>query len=184
MFVADYRIETPPGRLAIVPCPFGGNWLADDVDSWKAAGIDLVVSLLEPDEVAERGLHDEARLCREHAIELVSFPIPDRAVPTSRPDTLALARLLASMISEGKSVVVHCRVGIGRSSVVAACALICLGASPDHAFDVISEARGLYVPDTEEQRTWVEGFADWMQSLSPAPEGGRSAPQTRSALTG
>jgi hypothetical protein len=151
-----------PGRLAIMPRPRAGDWLDDEIAGWKAAGIDLVVSLLEPDEAAELGLCREAGLCRQHAIEFVSFPIPDRGVPL-QPAALALARLLASGISAGRSAVVHCRAGIGRSSVIAACALICLGTGPDRAFDLIARARGLDVPDTGEQRAWVKGFAEWMR---------------------
>jgi hypothetical protein len=68
----------PPGRLAIVPRPRAGDWLGDEIAGWRAAGIDLVVSLLEPEEAAELGLQDEAGLCRQNTIEFVSFPIPDR----------------------------------------------------------------------------------------------------------
>jgi hypothetical protein len=52
-----------PGRIAIMPRPRAGDWLADEVAGWRAEGVDLVVSLLEPHEVAELGLGDEADLC-------------------------------------------------------------------------------------------------------------------------
>jgi hypothetical protein len=50
-----------PGRLAIVPRPRGGDWLADEVARLKAAGVDILVSMLEPAEAwvriaAARGL--------------------------------------------------------------------------------------------------------------------------------
>jgi hypothetical protein len=158
-------IDTPlPGRLAIMPRPRAGDWIADEVGGWKTAGIDLVVSLLEAHEVAELGLHGEASLCEQHAIEFISFPVPDRGVPPSRLAVLALAQLLASRVSQSKTGAVHCRAGIGRSSVIAACALICLGMAPDHAFDTIAKARGVDVPDTAEQRAWVHAFADWQRS--------------------
>jgi hypothetical protein len=41
------------GRLGIVPRPRGAEWLDDETRAWRAAGIDIVVSLLEPDEEAE-----------------------------------------------------------------------------------------------------------------------------------
>jgi protein-tyrosine phosphatase len=158
-------IETQlPGRLGIVPRPRAGDWLVDEIAGWKAVGVDLVVSLLEPEEVAELGLRSEADLCSEHTIEFVSFPVSDRGVPPSRPAAMALARLLASRISEGETAAVHCRAGIGRSSVIIACALICLDMDADRAFDTIARARGVDVPDTEEQRAWVKAFAEWMRS--------------------
>ncbi len=158
-------IEAPlAGRLAIVPRPRAGDWLNDEIAGWRAEGIDLVVSLLESEEVAELGLHGEAGLCDEHTIEFVSFPVPDRGVPSSRPAASALARLLVSRVSQGKTAAIHCRAGIGRSSVIAACALVCLGTNPDRAFDMIAKARGVEVPDTEGQQAWVRAFADWLRS--------------------
>jgi hypothetical protein len=103
------------GRLAIVPRPRAGDWLNDEIAGWRAEGIDLVVSLLEPEEVAELDLRGEASVCDEHAIEFVSFPVPDRGVPSSRLAVSALARLLALRVSQGGTAAIHCRAGIGRS---------------------------------------------------------------------
>jgi hypothetical protein len=46
----------------------------------------------------------------------------------------------------------------GRSSVIAARALIGLGLQPEDALARIEHARGLRVPDTEAQRRWVLEF--------------------------
>jgi hypothetical protein len=160
-----YWIEAPfAGRLAIVPRPRAGDWLSDEIAGWQAEGVDLVVSLLEPEEARELGLHGEARLCNEHAIEFVSCPIPDRGVPASRQEASDLAGLMASKVNQGKTVGVHCRAGIGRSSVIAACTLVWLGIPPERAFEMIASARGVEVPDTEEQRAWVGAFASWLRS--------------------
>ena len=48
------------GRLAITARPRADDWLDAEVDAWNAAGVDLVVSLLEPSEVSELGLGREA----------------------------------------------------------------------------------------------------------------------------
>jgi protein-tyrosine phosphatase len=61
-------------------------------------------------------------------------------------------------LAEGKAVGVHCRAGIGRSSLIAAALLIQNGVSPETAFLTIQEARGCPVPDTVEQRNWVERY--------------------------
>jgi hypothetical protein len=140
--------------------PRAGDWLDDEIAGWRLEGIDIVVSLLEPEEVHELGLQREAHLCGEHAIEFISFPVPDRGVPESMREAAALARLLAIRISEGKAVAVHCRAGIGRSSVIAACALVCSGTSPIVAFELIGKVRGVRVPDTDGQRDWVVAFRE------------------------
>ena len=54
---------------------------------------------------------------------------------------------------EGRAVAVHCRAGIGRSSMIVASALIRNGLSPESAFRAIEESRGCNVPDTPEQKT-------------------------------
>jgi hypothetical protein len=68
----------PYGRLAIMPRPRAGDWLEDEVGSWRRAGLDVVVSMLQQDEVAELGLGDESRLCAKAGLHFVDFPVPDR----------------------------------------------------------------------------------------------------------
>ncbi len=148
------------GRLAIMPRPRAGEWLDDEIIGWQMEGIDTVVSLLELAEISELGLEREAELSREHGIEFISFPIPDRGLPASLRDATALAQTMALQVREGKAVAIHCRAGIGRSSLIAAGVLICSGFSADDAFRLISIARGIDVPDTEAQREWVMAFGE------------------------
>lgn len=155
-----YWIDWPaPGRLAIMARPRSGDWLADEVAGWQDAGIDTVVCLLEDAEIDELGLRDAADLCRRRGIEYVTFPIKDREVPRSAAEAGKLARQIAAKIAASSSVAIHCRAGIGRSSVIAAAALICLDCEPQSAFELIATARGVRVPDTEEQREWVMAYA-------------------------
>jgi len=149
-----------PGRLAVLPRPRGGDWLEDEVCSRRAAGVDVLVSLLTRDEVAELDLAAEAACCATAGVEFISFPFADRGVPESAPDALALVRRLAALVAGGKAVAAHCRQGVGRSAVIAACVLASLGERPDKALDRVAAARGRPVPDTPEQREWVLQFAD------------------------
>jgi protein-tyrosine phosphatase len=105
-------------------------------------------------------LQREAGLCRSSGIEFMSFPIPDRGLPESRRAALQIARTLASGLRGGRSIAIHCRAGIGRSSVMAACALICFGIEAGTALGLIAATRGLTVPDTDEQRDWVLTFTE------------------------
>jgi protein-tyrosine phosphatase len=155
-----YWVPGPwPGRLGVVPRPRGGDWLADEIRSWRDAGIDVVASLLTPDEVAELELQEEAARSRAEGLEFDSFPIPDYGVPPSRRELMELVHHLESTLEAGKSVAVHCRQGIGRSSLLAASLLVAAGIDPDEAFRRIEKARGRPVPDTPEQRTWVARLA-------------------------
>jgi len=156
-----YWIDLPAGvRLAIMPRPRAGDWLDDDVAGWRAEGIGVIVSLLEAGEVEELGLHREAGLCHDLDLEFISFPVPDGGVPASTRGAMALAEAIVARLNEGKAVAVHCRAGVGRSSLIAACVLVLLGFAPGTAFDRIGNARGLKVPDTEGQRDWVDMFRE------------------------
>ena len=53
---------------------------------------------------------------------------------------------------------IHCRAGIGRSGLVAACVLSELGTRTDALFPMLSKARRVSVPDTPEQEAWVRAF--------------------------
>ena len=158
------------GRLAIMARPRAGDWLHDEIARWAAENIDIVVSLLEPAEVTELQLGEEATICRERGIDLISFPIADRSVPESLQETIEFARLLAGKINEQKTVAIHCRAGIGRSAVMAACVMVMLGTEPDLALGHISDARRLKVPDTDEQRRWVSQFREACEKADVRPQ--------------
>jgi protein-tyrosine phosphatase len=155
------------GRIAISARPRADDWLETEVGEWKASGLDMVVSLLERDEVSELGLQREAELCRSSGIEFLSFPIPDRGVPEDGAHVWQIAGSIARGIADGRSVAIHCRAGIGRSSMIAACALVCSGIEASDALSRIKTARGLTVPDTDEQRDWIMAFGKMYQIPKP-----------------
>ena len=67
-----YWIEGPwPGRLAILPRPRGGEWLEDEVQSWQQSGLDVVLSLLTHEEIADLALTREAELCQAQGVQFL-----------------------------------------------------------------------------------------------------------------
>ena len=56
--------EVGAGRLGIMPRPRGGDWLEDEIRSLRDAGVDVVISLLEPHEVAELEIAEEPAFCK------------------------------------------------------------------------------------------------------------------------
>jgi protein-tyrosine phosphatase len=145
------------GNLAIVPAPRPENPLDEALLAWKDEGVDIVVSLVEDVEMPGL-LAAERDLCRELDLEFIWFPVRDKTAPPSSDAVFELATRLAKEMSAGKSAAIHCRAGIGRSAVLAACVLVCLGIEAAVALDMIAEARGAEVPETEGQRQWVLGF--------------------------
>lgn len=146
-------------RLAIAPRPRGYDWLVDDIRLLKRAGVDLLVSALTHAEAADMGLLEERRCCQNYGLAFLSFPIEDRSVPASFTEFDELLNSVSDHLRNGKAVGVHCRAGIGRSSMIVASALVRDGLSVDSAFRAIQEARGCSVPDTPEQRQWVERYS-------------------------
>ncbi|HET8923234.1 MAG TPA: dual specificity protein phosphatase family protein [Candidatus Acidoferrum sp.] len=153
-----YWIEAGSIRLAILPRPRGYDWLPDDIAAARRAGVDVIVSALTKAETDELGLSEEAKCCSELNVKFLSFPIEDRSLPISENTLSKFLDSLDERLNEKSGVAVHCRAGIGRSSMLCACLLIRRGLSVDSAFQKIQEARGCAVPDTEEQRKWVESF--------------------------
>jgi protein-tyrosine phosphatase len=154
-----YWIDTSSKlKLGIASRPRGGDWLRDDIEQLKREGVDTLISLLTSGEALELGLEHEASACDAAGMSFQSFPIPDRSVPESVIDFLAFARSVHTEASSGCAIADHCRACIGRSSVLLATLMRMEGFSSEEAFDRISQARGLRVPDTEEQAAWVARF--------------------------
>lgn len=150
--------EEFPGRIALVPRPRGGDWLGDEASAWANAGLNVIVSMLERDEVESFGLEREEEFCRANGIEFFSFPITDRSIPNLDNKFFRLLEKLKTMLLQGKSVGIHCRQSIGRAPLLAAFLMILFNIEPKEAFRQLSLARGLEVPETEEQKNLAEKF--------------------------
>lgn len=160
MFTELYRVEGSwPGRLAISARPRGGDWLEEEMRAWRRAGIDVVVSLLEPDESDELGLAGERRASEANGLDFLSFPIADRGVPSSDEDVRTLLSEIDSRLRRGENIAIHCRQGVGRAGLIAATLLVERGLSSGEAVQRVSAARGVPIPETVEQRRWIEAFA-------------------------
>jgi protein-tyrosine phosphatase len=160
------------GRLGIVPRPRGGEWLDDEMRAWRDAGIDVVVSLLEPDEEAELALTGESASAAASGLDFRSFPIPDRSVPSSQEAVAQLVDHIVDALHAGKTVALHCRQGVGRSAMIAAAALISGGKNADTAINTIRRSRGLEVPETPAQRQWIADFSSWLANHRAAQSSG------------
>ena len=136
--------------------PRGGEQLSEEVDAWKSARVDVVVSLLEPREARDLELADESAACARHGIAFRNLPIADRGTPSSRKDFVALIDELERDLEAGRAIAIHCRAGIGRTGIVAACLLSRLGVPARDLFHRLSRSRGLAMPDTAAQIDWVE----------------------------
>jgi protein-tyrosine phosphatase len=136
--------------------PRGNEWLEEDILSLKKQGVQTIVSLLDRNEIYELGLENESELCLKHGIEFITFPIIDRNVPKPDSKFHNFIGQLKEKISVGRQMVIHCRMGIGRSTIIAGCLLIKPGNKTGDIIAHISKIRGMRVPDTDEQIAWLK----------------------------
>jgi len=163
LFWTPYR---GPGRIGIATRPRGGDWLKEDIQYLHNAGTDVLVSMLTPEESRELELEMEQKLCKNEGMDYLNIPIQDRDVPSTIKNISPVAYQLSTYLEDGSNVIVHCRQGIGRSAMMIALVLVACGIQVDPAFRMIEKARGRPVPDTEEQKTWVEQYAAGLQLMN------------------
>jgi predicted protein tyrosine phosphatase len=150
-----FSIDHPgPGHLSTMAKPRGGDWLSDEMVALRRAGVDVIVSALTAMESQEVGLEAEAHEATSAAVHFLALPIADRDVPDADVAMPVLDALDRHLL-RGDHVVIHCRFGIGRASLIAAALLVRAGLAPDDAWSRVGRARGLAVPDTDAQRQWV-----------------------------
>jgi protein-tyrosine phosphatase len=140
--------------------PRGGEWLEDEIASWRESGVDTVFSLLTDEEEHDLDITREGAEAQARGMNFLSFPIPDREVPASEGRFARALEQLERELASGRNVVLHCRQGIGRTGLVAACLLLTKGMAPETAVGQLSAARGVAVPETAEQRSWIDHYAE------------------------
>ena len=144
--------------LAIVLRPRGGDWLEEELRRMRRSGIETLISMLEPAEAAFLGLENEEAAAGQAGLNFLSYPIPDTQVPEDVTGFRQFVAKVAERLNQGEHIGVHCRGCIGRATILSACTLIHLGWHPSDALAAIEKARGMVVPDTPEQATWILGY--------------------------
>ena len=147
------------GKLAIVARPRGNDWLEEELTDLHDAGFDTLISLLTPEENIELGLEAENELSQQLGLVFIGYPVRDYGVPNSVEEAARVVGEIDNLLANGKTIGVHCRQSIGRSSLLIACILSMSEKSVDEIFRLIESSRGTRVPDTPEQKAWVRNFA-------------------------
>jgi protein-tyrosine phosphatase len=154
-----------PGNLGMTFCPgmkdMGGTyyWSRDlslDLHALRHDyGADVLVSLMEPREYEHFGVLDLFERAREAGLRVLYLPIRDVSTPADTGldaefHTLVLGVVRA--LARGETVVAHCRGGLGRTGLLAACTLVALGHEAQDAVELVREARpgAVQTPDQED----------------------------------
>jgi protein-tyrosine phosphatase len=129
--------------------------LPDDIAAVKAAGVDTIMSLLEPAEAAKIGLAAQEAACSAQGIAFLNHPIRDMHLPEATAFA-ALAADVAARLRNGSNIALHCYASIGRSGMLACTILGHFGYTSQTALSHVSQMRGKPVPDTEEQAAFIK----------------------------
>jgi len=152
------------GSIGMTARPRGNDWLEGEIKRLKNIKVDIVISLLEQHEIIELEIEKEAAFCKENNIKFINYPIKDRSVPDDKSSFLKLIEFMFENLETQKKIIVHCRMGIGRTGIVVAAFLIKNGMNKNEVFEILSKARTLKMPDTEEQSQWVKDLAIELKS--------------------
>jgi protein-tyrosine phosphatase len=167
-FVAPADLELP-GRLGLTIAPGKrdpfGSWERDLTSDLQRLHnhyqVDCLVSLMEAPEYEALAIADLPERAEEQGISVRLFPIRDVDAPpaTAMPRFLELIRGVVDDLRAGRTVVIHCRGGLGRSGLVAASCLVALGHRPEEAIKRVRAARPGAVEVLAQER-WVEKVAE------------------------
>jgi protein-tyrosine phosphatase len=159
-----YTHEFANGSLTMMPKPPGGEQLPSYIEYLNHRNIHLVVSLLQFDEINSYLLVNEGSVCKDYGIDFINFPIKDHDVPQF---FLPFNQLIEKLVADGRSgknIAIHCYAGIGRTGMTAASMLIKMGEQVDSALITLSKARGLRVPETIGQISWLHHHAEQLST--------------------
>jgi ADP-ribosyl-[dinitrogen reductase] hydrolase len=136
------------------------------VAAFLEAGFDTFIDLTEPGELPPYDIYLPG------SVRYLRKAFPDHGVPRAREHMVEVQAAIDAALKGGRRAYVHCRAGIGRTSLAVACHLIEYGLSSDDALIRLNELwrdnersrTWPDVPETDEQRDYI---LDWTRDADP-----------------
>ncbi|MBB5233402.1 cyclin-dependent kinase inhibitor 3 family protein [Deinococcus budaensis] len=132
--------------------------LAADLDRLAGHGVNVLAPLIEAHEFELLGIADYPQAAEERGLTVLPCPVRDRDVPGDLETFGAFLDELMDHLLDGRAVVVHCRGGLGRAGLTAACLLTQAGMPPEQAVTRVRAARPGAI-ETAAQERFVYDFA-------------------------
>ncbi|GFR40923.1 hypothetical protein Agub_g1579 [Astrephomene gubernaculifera] len=158
------------GRLGLTYCPgkhitarngvqYARDLRADLSRLKQEHGVHVIVCLLPDAELRYLRVRDYAAAVAAHHMTYMQLPIIEMAPPDDMQRACALVEGVVEQLQAGRTVVVHCKGGVGRAGLLAACVLIRLGVcgSAQEAIDTVRRYRRGAV-ESRKQEDFVGAF--------------------------
>jgi ADP-ribosyl-[dinitrogen reductase] hydrolase len=154
------------GRIGLTFCPgkkqahaASGSWdrdLATDLQAIRDWGAVTVLTFMEPQELEAHQVADLGGSVEALGMDWLQLPVRDGGVPGEGFEQawLYAGHRLRSQLLSGRSVLLHCRGGLGRTGMIAVRLLIELGRQPEEAIAAVRAARPGAI-ETEAQLRYV-----------------------------
>lgn len=131
--------------------------LDGDLAALVAAGVALLLLLVEDEELARWGDVDIVERAAALGVTIVRRPMPDGGAPGSVGAMDEMLRLLANARGSGHAAVA-CMGGVGRTGTVVACALVAAGLSAERAIARVRQVRHPSAVETDAQTDFVARY--------------------------
>jgi protein-tyrosine phosphatase/nicotinamidase-related amidase len=157
-FLDDPRVG--PGRVGLTVLPGRRDWrrkLHEDLHALREDGIDAAVCLVPDAELERYGVPGLVAAYVEAGLEVLHAPLVDQKA-AGVDDVARIVSWIEARVGAGRSVLVHCVGGLGRSGMIAASWLRGRGLAADDALALVRTARGPRAVETEVQESFVRGY--------------------------
>ncbi|KAL6765944.1 protein-tyrosine phosphatase-like protein [Haematococcus lacustris] len=126
--------------------------------------ISTVACLLNAAELRSFGIRDYAADLAAAGLQTLGLPIIEMGAPECMEKAAMFIEGLALGVSRGDRIAVHCRGGMGRAGLIAACVMLRLGCVADakEAIKLVRERRCAAAIESKRQEDFVAGYATWL----------------------
>jgi protein-tyrosine phosphatase len=144
--------------------------LETDLKQLQDTNVDVVLVCLDDYELMKLGIqwNDYRQTAKLHHLKLLRLPMIEGGTPSSLQELENILNLLSNELLQSKSIVCHCRCGIGRAGLVAACLLIRLGICTDasSAIHFVRSKRHIKAIETQSQEHFIKTYVEWKKDSS------------------
>mgnify|MGYP002631721328 CR=1 FL=1 len=137
-------VKNSSGKLIFTPCPgLKGVSTSKALSQLKEAGAVALITLMSDSELGQNGLNDFKQQVSDSGLTWFHMPIEDDQAPGIEFESCwrSFHQQIEALLSNGKSIAIHCKGGSGRTGLMAALLLTSRNQAPDEVIKQIQAIR-------------------------------------------